>query len=114
MQLMQRHLKVFFFYQHNRLVRDKEFGRREEWVGGDYILTNHRPVAPVVTADLVELSSPRPADPFASSCPGAESEPWRAQRAAAMAHRRTLRVNYNKSTNVVCVVGSELNVNLDR
>ncbi|XP_023181200.1 protein-arginine deiminase type-2 isoform X2 [Xiphophorus maculatus] len=31
-----------------------------------------------------------------------------------MAHRRTLRVNYNKATNVVCVVGSELSVNLDR
>uniref|UniRef100_A0A3P9PDC9 protein-arginine deiminase n=1 Tax=Poecilia reticulata TaxID=8081 RepID=A0A3P9PDC9_POERE len=31
-----------------------------------------------------------------------------------MAHRRTLRVDYDSSTNVVCVVGSELNVNLDR
>ncbi|XP_047203394.1 protein-arginine deiminase type-2 isoform X2 [Girardinichthys multiradiatus] len=31
-----------------------------------------------------------------------------------MGHRRTLRVDYDKPTSIVCVVGSELNVNLDR
>ncbi|MED6239677.1 hypothetical protein ATANTOWER_009560, partial [Ataeniobius toweri] len=31
-----------------------------------------------------------------------------------MGHRRTLRVDYDKTTSIVCVVGSELNVNLDR
>ncbi|XP_036008047.1 protein-arginine deiminase type-2 isoform X2 [Fundulus heteroclitus] len=31
-----------------------------------------------------------------------------------MAHRRTLRGDYDKTSSVVCVVGSELNINLDR
>lgn len=31
-----------------------------------------------------------------------------------MSHSRTLRVNYEKTTRVLCVVGSELDVNLDR
>lgn len=31
-----------------------------------------------------------------------------------MAHRRTLRIDYEKTTNVLCVVGTEINVNLDR
>ncbi|XP_044068162.1 protein-arginine deiminase type-2 isoform X3 [Siniperca chuatsi] len=33
---------------------------------------------------------------------------------AAMIHPRTLRVDYDKTTSVLCVVGSELNVNLNR
>ncbi|XP_037622787.1 protein-arginine deiminase type-2 [Sebastes umbrosus] len=33
---------------------------------------------------------------------------------AFMTHSRTLRVDYNYTTSVVCVVGSELNVNLNR
>ncbi|XP_041835467.1 protein-arginine deiminase type-2 isoform X2 [Melanotaenia boesemani] len=33
---------------------------------------------------------------------------------AAMIHPRTLRVDFNKTTSVLCVVGSELNVNLNR
>eukprot|EP00064_Thunnus_orientalis_P022088 superscaffoldBa00007153_g22271 len=31
-----------------------------------------------------------------------------------MMHPRTLRVDYDKTTNVICVVGSELNVKLHR
>ncbi|KAM4582838.1 protein-arginine deiminase type-2-like isoform 1-T1 [Fundulus diaphanus] len=85
------------------------------------MLTNHRALALAVSPDVSVAprflnirTSPTCFVPPSAELVQSLGEKWTGEKAAAMAHRRTLRGDYDKTSSVVCVVGSELNINLDR